>query len=462
MSAEAARRTVAVAITGASGAIYATRTLAALLERGCHIELVISDYGRRLLRDELGEAAAVDKLADYLASQYGDVIRNGTFTLHSNRDLGAKIASGSQDCEAMVVVPCSMKTLAGIANGLSRNLVERAADVMLKERRRLIIVPRETPMSLPQLRNMTLCAEAGAMILPAMPAFYQMPKTLDDLADFMAGKILAALGFRHDLYPAWKAEASGASEAFPPTPTMTPLDKTPSRISGMFDAIAPRYDLLNRVLSAGLDQRWRRRAVEALALPAGAAVLDLCTGTADLAIAIATRHRDASVAGVDFSGAMLGFGQKKIHGAELAGRIRLVRGDAARIPLMDASCDAATIAFGIRNVAEPERALAELARVLRPGARLAILEFGQPRIPGIRTLYSWYFRYLLPAVGRLVSHHQSAYSYLPASVGDFPPPAEFARTIERHHFVSVKAAPLTLGIVYLYSRYATSRSVVSR
>ena len=235
------------------------------------------------------------------------------------------------------------------------------------------------------------------------------------------------------------------------------IDKTPSRISGMFDAIAPRYDLLNRVLSAGLDQRWRRRAVEALALPAGAAVLDLCTGTADLAIAIATRHRDASVAGVDFSGAMLGFGQKKIHGAELAGRIRLVRGDAARIPLMDASCDAATIAFGIRNVAEPERALAELARVLRPGARLAILEFGQPRIPGIRTLYSWYFRYLLPAVGRLVSHHQSAYSYLPASVGDFPPPAEFVRTIERHHFVSVKAAPLTLGIVYLYVADATSR-----
>ena len=128
---------------------------------------------------------------------------------------------------------------------------------------------------------------------------------------------------------------------------MTPLDKTPSRISGMFDAIAPRYDLLNRVLSAGLDQRWRQRAVEALALPSGAAVLDLCTGTADLAIAIATRHRDASVAGVDFSGAMLGFGQKKLHGAELARRIRLVRGDAARIPLGDASCDAATIAFGI-------------------------------------------------------------------------------------------------------------------
>jgi len=199
-----ARRSIAVAITGASGAVYATRTMAALLERGCHLELVVSDYGRRLLRDELGDAAAIDKFADYLAAAYGEGTRRGTYTLYSNKDLGARIASGSQNCEAMVVVPCSMKSLAGIAHGLSRNLVERAADVMLKERRPLIIVPRETPMSLPQLRNMVLCAEAGAMIMPAMPAFYQMPRTLDDLADFMAGKILSALGFAHELYPAWK------------------------------------------------------------------------------------------------------------------------------------------------------------------------------------------------------------------------------------------------------------------
>ena len=198
------RRSIAIAVTGASGAVYATRTMAALLERGCHLELVISDYGRRLLRDELGDGASVDKLLDYLASKYGEAVRGGTYTLYSNRDLGARIASGSQGCEAMVVVPCSMKSLAGIANGLSRNLVERAADVMLKERRPLIIVPRETPMSLPQLRNMVLCAEAGAMILPAMPAFYQMPKTLDDLADFMAGKILSTLGFDHELYPSWQ------------------------------------------------------------------------------------------------------------------------------------------------------------------------------------------------------------------------------------------------------------------
>ena len=200
------RRTITLAITGASGALYATRTLAALLARGCRIELVISDYGRRLLRDELGDEAAVDRLPQFLASRYGDNVRRGSFVLHSNRDLGARIASGSQGAEAMVIVPCSMKTLAGVAHGLSRNLIERAADVMLKERRPLILVPRETPMSLPQLRNMVLCAEAGAMVMPAMPAFYQMPKTLDDLGAFMAGKILAALGFTHDLYPAWKPD----------------------------------------------------------------------------------------------------------------------------------------------------------------------------------------------------------------------------------------------------------------
>jgi flavin prenyltransferase len=195
--------TYALAITGASGALYAMRTMAALLERDCHLEVVVSDYGRRLLHDELGEAASVNRLREYLVEKYGEAASRGSYTILSNRDLGATIASGSHDCRAMVIVPCSMKTLAGVAHGLSRNLVERAADVMLKEQRRLVIVPREAPMSLPQLRNMVLCAEAGAMILPAMPAFYQMPKTLDDLADFMAGKILSALGFDQTLYPKW-------------------------------------------------------------------------------------------------------------------------------------------------------------------------------------------------------------------------------------------------------------------
>jgi flavin prenyltransferase len=199
---------IAFAITGASGALYAVKTLSELMARGVHVELVVSDYGRRLLRDELGEEATLEKLVPYLSSKYGEKVNAGALTVHSNRDLGATIASGSHDCSAMAIVPCSMKTLAGIAHGLSRNLVERAADVMLKEHRRLVIVPRETPMSLPALKNMVLCAEAGAMILPAMPAFYQQPKSLDDLADFMAGKILSALGFEHDLYQAWTGQVN--------------------------------------------------------------------------------------------------------------------------------------------------------------------------------------------------------------------------------------------------------------
>jgi demethylmenaquinone methyltransferase/2-methoxy-6-polyprenyl-1,4-benzoquinol methylase len=227
-------------------------------------------------------------------------------------------------------------------------------------------------------------------------------------------------------------------------------DKTPSRIAGMFDAIAPRYDLLNHVLSAGLDRRWRDRAVDALALGAGARVLDLCTGTADLAVATARRVPGSTVVGVDFAAQMLRLGLAKVHGLGLGGAIRLVRGDATCIPIESASCDAATIAFGIRNVAEPERALEEIARVLRPGGRLAILEFGQPAIPGLRTCYAWYFRYLLPAVGRLVSQHTSAYSYLPASVGAFPSPDEFARIIVSKGFTHVTADSLSFGIVYLY------------
>jgi demethylmenaquinone methyltransferase/2-methoxy-6-polyprenyl-1,4-benzoquinol methylase len=218
----------------------------------------------------------------------------------------------------------------------------------------------------------------------------------------------------------------------------------------MFDAIAPRYDLLNHLLSAGLDRRWRDAAVASLELRDGSQVLDLCTGTADLALATVRRTPSASVIGVDFAGEMLRLGRVKVRAASLESRIRLVRGDAASIPVGTGSCDAATIAFGIRNVAEPQRALTEIARVLRPGARIAILEFGQPRIPGIRTLYAWYFRYLLPLVGRTISKHDSAYSYLPASVGAFPPPAEFAKILAATGFSQVRAVSLTFGIVYLF------------
>ena len=227
--------------------------------------------------------------------------------------------------------------------------------------------------------------------------------------------------------------------------------KQPDRIAGMFDAIARRYDLLNRVLSAGLDQRWRARAVAALALTGRETLLDLCTGTADVALAAVARREGAARAiGVDFSQQMLRLGLAKIRRRGLDARVALVRGDATRIPLGDGSVDRAAIAFGIRNVQEPEAACQELARVVRTGGRLAVLEFGVPGSPLLRAVYLWYASRLLPAVGRLVSKHASAYDYLPESVGRFPPPEAFGRLLQDSGFPHVEIVPLTFGIVYLY------------
>jgi demethylmenaquinone methyltransferase/2-methoxy-6-polyprenyl-1,4-benzoquinol methylase len=227
-------------------------------------------------------------------------------------------------------------------------------------------------------------------------------------------------------------------------------DKAPDRIAGMFDTIAPRYDLLNHVLSAGIDRRWRARAISALALTGRETLLDVCTGTADVALE-GRRGGARRVVGVDFANAMLLLGAKKIRTAGEAARIALVRGDAMRLPVADASADAATVAFGIRNVQRPDVACAEIARAVRQGGRLAILEFGIPRVPGLRSLYLWYFKRLLPLVGRFVSGNGAAYSYLPASVGTFPPPADFMKILSMAGFDDVRAVPLTFGIVYLYT-----------
>jgi len=218
----------------------------------------------------------------------------------------------------------------------------------------------------------------------------------------------------------------------------------------MFDGIAKRYDLLNHVLSVGLDVKWRARAIRDAGLAADARVLDLCTGTADFAIAAIHAAPNARIVGVDFAGAMLRVGLEKLRGRALERQVTLVRGDATAIPVRDGWADAATIGFGIRNVAQPDAALRELARVIKTGGRLVILEFGEPVIPGIRGMYNWYFRVVLPQLGRVVSRHDSAYSYLPASVGTFPAPPVFAATISSHGFTDVRAVPLSLGIVYLY------------
>jgi demethylmenaquinone methyltransferase/2-methoxy-6-polyprenyl-1,4-benzoquinol methylase len=235
-------------------------------------------------------------------------------------------------------------------------------------------------------------------------------------------------------------------ERAPTHQSRIPPSKDSSRIAGMFDAIASRYDFLNHLLSGGLDKRWRKRAIVALHLTGHEIVVDLCTGTADLALAAtgATPHA-RRVVGIDFSAAMLAIGRTKIVPS-----IDLIRADATVVPLRDTSVHAVTIGFGIRNVENADQASWEILRVLRPGGRLVILEFWLPRSAILKNLYLLYFREVLPRVGRLVSRHPSAYTYLPQSVEAFPSPEQFCDQLRAAGFGTVRAVPLTLGVVYLF------------
>ncbi len=201
------RENVIVAVTGASGSLYAMRTIRALLLQNVHVHLIFSDYAKVVINEEypadlnfskpvLPQIRSLFKLPDNL----------GEITEYPLKNQAAAISSGSFPVRGMVVVPCSMKTLSGIAHGFSTNLIERAADVNLKERRKLIVVARETPLSLIHLKNMTAVTEAGGIILPAMPAFYQKPKSFDDLGDFIAGRILSLLGYEQNLFEKWTGE----------------------------------------------------------------------------------------------------------------------------------------------------------------------------------------------------------------------------------------------------------------
>jgi demethylmenaquinone methyltransferase / 2-methoxy-6-polyprenyl-1,4-benzoquinol methylase len=227
--------------------------------------------------------------------------------------------------------------------------------------------------------------------------------------------------------------------------------KEPDRIASMFDAIAHRYDFLNHVLSGGLDHLWRRRAIRALQLRGCECVLDLCTGTGDLAIAtLEARPSAARVIGVDFAAVMLRVAREKVLHRGREQCLVLVRGDATRLPLSSRSVDAVTIAFGIRNIERPERACAEMHRVLKVGGRLAMLEFAAPTLPIWRQCYGWYLKRVLPRIGRFVSGHQGAYSYLPASIDAFVPPDELVKILRHAGFVDVSSVRLTFGSVCLY------------
>jgi demethylmenaquinone methyltransferase/2-methoxy-6-polyprenyl-1,4-benzoquinol methylase len=236
------------------------------------------------------------------------------------------------------------------------------------------------------------------------------------------------------------------------------------RIRSMFDAVAPRYDLLNRLLSAGFDVRWRRRAVRALRLEPGHRVLDLCAGTGDLGLEARRQVPGVCVVGIDLAREMLlrgsaksGAGVSAAAGHPVAGNpagenpvMYFVQGDAERIPLPDASVDAACVGFGIRNVASLERAFAESARVLRPGGRFAVLEFTLPPRPVVRSVYRAYFHHVLPRVGGWISGRPDAYRYLPASVDAFPPPADLAAMMRAGGFRAVTWSLLSGGIAALH------------
>jgi demethylmenaquinone methyltransferase / 2-methoxy-6-polyprenyl-1,4-benzoquinol methylase len=229
------------------------------------------------------------------------------------------------------------------------------------------------------------------------------------------------------------------------------ISRSPERISAMFDDIAPRYDLLNHLLSAGIDRRWRTRAIRSLALTGREHVLDLCAGTGDLAIAARTAMPGAArVVGVDFSPVMLTLGLAKLRRKRLDSAIVLVRGDASRIPVAASTVDAVTIGFGIRNVDDRAAALREVLRILKPGGRLAILEFAMPTAPLFRYLYLSYFRHVLPRIGRWISGNATAYTYLPASVDAFEP-SKFMELLQLCGFVDVQADPMTFGSVFLYT-----------
>lgn len=221
------------------------------------------------------------------------------------------------------------------------------------------------------------------------------------------------------------------------------------RVEAMFDAIAPRYDLLNRVLSLGIDRRWRKKAINLLREDQPKRILDVATGTADLALASLSLNPDR-VVGIDISEEMLSIGREKIKALGLNDRIMLRRGDAEKLPFSDAQFDAALVAFGVRNFENLDKGLAEIRRVLRPGASLVVLEFSRPQHFPVKQAYQLYSHHILPRIGSLVSRDRGAYQYLPDSVAAFPSGKGFLERMDDVGYTDLSWKPLTFGIASLY------------
>lgn len=222
------------------------------------------------------------------------------------------------------------------------------------------------------------------------------------------------------------------------------------QVADMFNDIAGKYDFLNHFLSLGIDKGWRKKAIAEVQKVQPKLILDVATGTGDLAIA-ASKLNPQHITGVDIAEQMLEVGRKKIAGLGLAQTISLQTGDSEALPFATNSFDAVTCAYGVRNFETLDKGLAEMARVMRPGGKLAILEFSKPARFPVKQLYNFYFRYILPLLGKMVSKNSRAYTYLPESVMAFPEGKALCDRLEKAGFKEAKARPLTLGITTLYT-----------
>jgi demethylmenaquinone methyltransferase / 2-methoxy-6-polyprenyl-1,4-benzoquinol methylase len=222
------------------------------------------------------------------------------------------------------------------------------------------------------------------------------------------------------------------------------------QVERMFDKIAFRYDFLNRFLSAGIDVRWRKKAIRELVSLQPKNILDVATGTGDFAIASYQVLKPGKITGIDISEGMLEVGRKKIMKYGLQGHIQLLNGDSEAIFFKDASFDAVTVAFGVRNFENLEKGLSEIYRVLEPGGKLVVLEFSKPSLPVVRNLYNFYMKFITPGVGKLISKNKDAYQYLNNSVQQFPEKQTFVHILNqlgyRHSFYKT----LSLGICTIY------------
>lgn len=223
------------------------------------------------------------------------------------------------------------------------------------------------------------------------------------------------------------------------------------QVEEMFDSISGRYDFLNRFLSLGIDQNWRKRAIKSISEINPKHILDVATGTADLAIAASGSIPESTIKGVDISEGMLSKGRQKIAKKGLTQIIHLERGDSESLPFKDNTFDAVTVGFGVRNFENLEQGLAEIFRVLKPGGKLAVLEFSKPTVFPVKQAYNFYFKTILPLWGRFISGSNNAYTYLPESVQAFPDGPDFIAILNQIGFHYTEQEKLTFGICSLYT-----------